>query len=127
MSSLSITDVAQRSGLAPSALRYYETLALISARRDHRGQRRYPRAVLRRLGLIRLGRSLGLSLEQIQAELSGLPPHRAPTRAEWRETSLRWDSLLRDQIDSLAKTRRSLAECTECGCLRPATCSLLDA
>ncbi|WP_161958448.1 MerR family DNA-binding protein [Ornithinimicrobium cavernae] len=127
MGSLSIADVAAQSGLAPSALRYYESLGLISAQRDSLGHRCYSRLMLRRLGLIRLGRSLGLSLQHIGGELGHLPPHRAPTRAEWREISTRWDSLLRNEIAALTTARKSLSECTECGCLKPTSCTLLAA
>jgi MerR family transcriptional regulator, redox-sensitive transcriptional activator SoxR len=121
---LAIGEVAGRSGMAPSALRYYEQLGLITATRTPGGARRYPRSVLRRLAVIRAARNVGLSLPEIQAALESLPPGRPPTAADWAELSSTWRDRLDEQIAALTRLRDGLASCIGCGCLSLDRCAL---
>jgi MerR family redox-sensitive transcriptional activator SoxR len=105
---LTVGEVAQRSGFAPSALRFYERQGLVSATRTSGGQRRYQRSVLRRLAFIRAARNIGLSLDEITAALATLPDGRTPTRADWARLSRSWRSRLDDQIKALTKLRDGL-------------------
>src|SRR5687767_2131168 len=98
MDLLAIGDVARRSGMAPSALRYYEEQGLIGASRTSGGARRYPRSVLRRLAIIRAGRNVGLSLVEIRAALDTLPADRPPTTTDWARLSEGWRDRLDEQI-----------------------------
>lgn len=123
---LAIGDVAGRSGLAPSALRYYEDQGLISAARTVGGARRYPRSVLRRLALIRAGRNVGLSLPEIRAALDTLPPDRPPTVTDWARLSSRWRDRLDEQIAALTQLRDGLTSCIGCGCLSLDRCALAN-
>jgi MerR family redox-sensitive transcriptional activator SoxR len=117
MDLLPIGEVAGRSGMAPSALRYYEDQGLISATRTPGGARRYPRSVLRRLALIRAGRNVGLSLPEIRSALDSLPPDRPPTAADWAKLSRGWRDRLDEQIAALTQLRDGLTSCIGCGCL----------
>ena len=121
---LTIGEVAQRSGFATSALRFYEREGLITASRSSGGQRRYDRAVLRRLAFIRAARNIGLGLEEVREALSSLPPDRAPTRRDWTRMSRRWRSRLDEQIAALEKLRDGLDSCIGCGCLSLERCRL---
>jgi MerR family redox-sensitive transcriptional activator SoxR len=121
---LAIGEVAARSGMAPSALRYYEQLGLIGATRTPGGARRYPRSVLRRLAVIRAARNVGLSLPEIQAALDSLPPGRPPTAADWAELSSTWRDRLDEQIAALTQLRDGLSSCIGCGCLSLDRCAL---
>src|SRR3954468_10680790 len=98
---LTVSEVADRSGFAPSALRFYEREGLLVATRTAGGQRRYERGVLRRLAFIRAARNVGLSLEEVAAALSTLPDGRTPTRADWTRLSRSWRRRLDEQIDAL--------------------------
>src|SRR3978361_196534 len=102
--------------MAPSALRYYEELGLITATRTSGGARRYPRSVLRRLAVIRAGRNVGLSLPEISSALDDLPPERPPTPADWARLSQGWADRLDEQIAALTKLRDGLSSCIGCGC-----------
>src|SRR3954469_8989897 len=102
---MTVGAVAERSGFATSALRYYERLGLISATRTAGGQRRYQRNVLRRLAFIRAARNVGLSLEEVATALSTLPGGRTPTRADWTRLSQGWRRRLDDQIAGLSRLR----------------------
>ena len=124
MDLLAIGEVAGRSGMAPSALRYYEDQGLISASRTAGGARRYPRSVLRRLALIRAGRNVGLSLPEIRAALESLPPGRPPTADDWARLSQGWRDRLDEQIAALSKLREGLSSCIGCGCLSIDRCAL---
>jgi MerR family redox-sensitive transcriptional activator SoxR len=124
--SLSIGEVAQRSGLAPSALRYYESLGLITSTRTVGDRRRYPRAVLRRLAVIRSARNVGLSLEQITETLAGLDPDAAPTKKQWSHISAQWRPILDQRIADLVAVRDSLDSCIGCGCLSMRQCALFN-
>jgi MerR family transcriptional regulator, redox-sensitive transcriptional activator SoxR len=121
---LTVSDVARRSGFAPSALRFYETQGLLSPSRTSGGQRRYQRSVLRRLAFIRAARNIGLSLDEIAAALAGLPETRTPTRADWARLSRGWRKRLDDQITALTALRDGLDSCIGCGCLSLRRCTL---
>jgi MerR family redox-sensitive transcriptional activator SoxR len=123
---LTIGEVAERSGFAPSAVRYYEREGLIRARRTEGGQRRFPRSELRRLAFIRAARHVGLTLEEIREALSTLPASRTPTRADWTRISQRWRSRLDAEIQALAALRDGLTSCIGCGCLSLKTCRLAN-
>jgi MerR family redox-sensitive transcriptional activator SoxR len=122
--SLTIGEVAQRSGVATSALRYYEERGLIAAERAGSGHRRYPRPVLRRIAFIVFAQRIGLTLEEIGAELAKLPPDRAPTRRDWSRLSSGWTSRIDDRIAELERLKVGLTECIGCGCLSLARCQL---
>jgi MerR family redox-sensitive transcriptional activator SoxR len=121
---LAIGEVAGRSGMAPSALRYYEDQGLISATRTAGGARRYPRSVLRRLALIRAGRNVGLSLPEIRSALDSLPADRPPTVTDWARLSSGWRDRLDEQIAALTQLRVGLSSCIGCGCLSLEKCAL---
>jgi MerR family transcriptional regulator, redox-sensitive transcriptional activator SoxR len=123
---LSIGDVAARSGVATSALRFYEAQGLLASQRTSGNQRRYERAVLRRVALIRAGRAAGIPLERIRAALDTLPAERAPTRRDWERLSRAWRSDLDEQIAMLHAVRDRLTTCIGCGCLSIDACTLLN-
>lgn len=121
---LTVGAVADRSGFAPSALRYYERLGLIDAGRTAGGQRRYPRSVLRRLAFIRAARNIGLSLDEVAAALATLPDGRTPTKADWARLSKSWRGRLDEQIAGLLALRNGLDSCIGCGCLSLRRCAI---
>ena len=121
---LAIGEVAGRSGIAPSALRYYEQQGLIAASRTAGGARRYPRSVLRRLAIIRAGRNVGLTLPEIRAALATLPGDRPPTADDWARLSEGWRARLDEQIAALERLRDGLTSCIGCGCLSLGRCAL---
>ena len=121
---LTIGEVAQRSGMAASALRYYEELGLIESTRTSAGQRRFERNVLRRLAFVRAARNVGLSLDEIGAALATLPEGRPPTRADWMRLSKTWQARLDEQIAALQALRDDLGSCIGCGCLSLRRCAL---
>jgi MerR family transcriptional regulator, redox-sensitive transcriptional activator SoxR len=123
---LSIGEVAVRSGVAPSALRFYERRGLISAARTDGNQRRYQRAVLRRIAFIQAGRAAGVSLERIGAALATLPAGRTPSRRDWERLSNRWRNDLDARIATLQALRERLTTCIGCGCLSIDKCELLN-
>jgi MerR family redox-sensitive transcriptional activator SoxR len=123
---LTISELAARSGAAPSALRYYEELGLISAQRTAGQQRRYPRYMLRRVAFIRAGRQLGLALREIKAALDVLPDDKAPTRAQWRRAARAWQSHINERIAELERLSATLDGCIGCGCLSLRTCALYN-
>ncbi len=122
--SLTVSEVAHRSGYAASALRYYEREGLIAASRTSGGQRRYERSVLRRLAFIRAARNVGLTLEEIRAELTRLPAGRTPTKSDWHRISRDWSSRLDEQINALQALRSGLDSCIGCGCLSLKQCAI---
>ena len=121
---LVIGDVARRSGTASSAIRYYESQGLLASTRTAGGQRRFPRAVLRRLAFIRAAQNVGLSLEEIRAALDTLPSGRTPTKADWARLSRSWQARLDEQIAALERLRDGLTTCIGCGCLSLQRCRL---
>jgi len=123
---LSIGEVAARSGIATSALRFYEAEGLLAAQRTSGNQRRYERAVLRRIALIRAGRAAGIPLERIRSALDTLPAGRTPTRRDWERLSRAWRSDLDAQIAMLHAVRDRLTTCIGCGCLSIDACTLLN-
>jgi MerR family redox-sensitive transcriptional activator SoxR len=118
--------VASRSGVAPSALRFYERRGLITASRTDGNQRRYERAVLRRLAFIQAGRAAGISLAAIQGSLDGLPTRRTPDREDWERLSNSWRADLDVRIATLEALRDRLTTCIGCGCLSIDRCDLLN-
>ncbi len=123
---LTIGAVASRSGLAPSALRFYEDRGLISSDRTAGGQRRYHRDVLRRLAFIQAAQRVGLTLEEVGEALRHLPEHSSPDGHEWRELSASWRPLLDDRIRLLTSLRDQLDSCIGCGCLSLSRCKLAN-
>ena len=124
---LSIGQVAERSGVAASALRFYEREGLIHSERSAGGQRRYPREVLRRVSFIRIAQRVGLSLEEIRAAMASLPEGRTPTKTDWERLSRSWRAQLDDRIAVLERLRDRLTGCIGCGCLSLKTCALSNA
>jgi MerR family transcriptional regulator, redox-sensitive transcriptional activator SoxR len=125
-SELSIGEVAARSGVAPSALRFYERQGLIEAARTDGNQRRYDRAVLRRIAFIQAGRAAGVTLADIQRALDGLPRSRTPSRKDWERLSNKWRNDLDARIETLQALRNRLTTCIGCGCLSIDQCDLLN-
>lgn len=123
---LTIGQVAARSGVAPSALRYYESLGLIASTRTAGDRRRYRRAVLRRVAVIRAAQRVGLSLEQIGDAFSTVAPDAAPTREQWARMSARWRPVIDQRIADLEKVRDDLTSCIGCGCLSLQRCRLYN-
>lgn len=123
---LPIGLVARRSGVAASALRFYEAQGLIRADRSAGGHRVYPRHVLRRVAFIRIAQRLGLTLEEIRGALATLPPDRAPTKAEWARLSRTWSGRLDARISALEALRDDLSSCIGCGCLSLQSCRLYN-
>jgi MerR family transcriptional regulator, redox-sensitive transcriptional activator SoxR len=123
---LTIGEVANRTGLAASAIRFYERQGLVQAERAESGQRRFRRDVLRRIAFVRVAQRVGLSLEEIAEALAGLPPDRAPTRSDWARLSRRWRARLDERIALLEGLRDGLTECIGCGCLSLATCRMYN-
>jgi MerR family transcriptional regulator, redox-sensitive transcriptional activator SoxR len=121
---LAIGEVAARSGMAPSALRYYEDQGLIRAERTSGNQRRYTRATLRRVAFIRSAQRVGLTLDEIAEALATLPEGRTPTRADWARLSRSWRPRIDAQIERLERLRAKLDGCIGCGCLSLKTCAL---
>ena len=121
---LAISETARRSGVAASALRYYEERGLISAEREGGGQRRYPRPVLRRIAFIVFAQRVGLTLDEIAAELAKLPPQGVPTRRDWSRLSSTWSERIDARIAELERLRDGLTECIGCGCLSLDRCKL---
>jgi len=123
---LTISEVAKRSGVAASALRFYEERGLIASERAGSGHRRYRRPVLRRIAFIVFAQRIGLTLEEIGAELAKLPPDRAPTRRDWSRLSSGWSSRIDERIAELERLKAGLTECIGCGCLSLARCQLAN-
>jgi MerR family transcriptional regulator, redox-sensitive transcriptional activator SoxR len=123
---LTIGEVARRTGVAASALRFYESQGLISATRTDGNQRRYARATLRRIAFIQAGKTAGIPLADIQTALDRLPAERAPNRRDWELLSQRWREDLNRRIETLVALRDRLTGCIGCGCLSLDTCYLLN-
>jgi MerR family redox-sensitive transcriptional activator SoxR len=123
---LSIGEVAERTGVAVSAMRYYEREGLLSSRRTDGGQRRFHRDVLRRVAFIRVAQRVGLTLEEIRDALATLPAGRTPTKADWERLSRSWRPQLDEQIAMLQRLREDLTSCIGCGCLSLKACALYN-
>jgi MerR family redox-sensitive transcriptional activator SoxR len=123
---LTIGEVAARSGVATSALRFYEEQGLIASERTDSGHRRYPRTVLRLVAFIVFAQKVGLSLEEIRAELARLPRNRAPERADWAKLSGSWTKRIEERIAELERMKATLGECIGCGCLSLDRCQFAN-
>ena len=123
---LTIGDTAARSGVATSALRFYEAEGLISSTRTTGNQRRDERSTLRRIALIQAGKAAGIPLEDIRNALEALPGERTPTKRDWARLSRRWRADLDHRIATLNALRERLTGCIGCGCLSLKTCALLN-
>jgi MerR family redox-sensitive transcriptional activator SoxR len=123
---LTIGEASRRSGVAASALRFYEERGLITSERAGSGHRRYQRPVLRRIAFIVFAQRIGLSLDEIGAELAKLPPDRAPTRRDWSRLSSRWTARIDQRIAELERLKVGLTECIGCGCLSLDRCRLAN-
>lgn len=124
MNELTIGELSARSGIASSAIRYYEDRGLVSSRRTTGNQRRYPRVTLRRLAFVRTAQRVGLALDEIEAALATLPSNRTPTKADWARLSRAWRPRLDAQIAQLERLRDTLDSCIGCGCLSLKRCAL---
>ena len=123
---LSIGLLAERTGVAPSALRYYEAEGLIRATRSDGGQRRYSRDMIRRVSFIRVAQSVGLRLDEIRQALASLPDERTPTERDWHRLSSSWRPRLDEQIALLTRLRDRLDACIGCGCLSLKVCHIVN-
>jgi MerR family redox-sensitive transcriptional activator SoxR len=123
---LTIGEVAERTGVAPSALRFYETKGLIHSERSDGNQRRFHRDMLRRISFIKVAQNVGLSLEDIAGALATLPDQRTPTKEDWSRLSRSWGPVLDEQIAVLQRLRAKLDGCIGCGCLSMKTCHLYN-
>jgi MerR family redox-sensitive transcriptional activator SoxR len=125
--SLSVGEVAARSGVAVSTLHFYESRGLIQSTRNAGNQRRYPRSVLRRVAVIKVAQRMGIPLAAIAEALQALPNRRTPTVADWRRLSARWQQELDARIRTLTQLRDQLDGCIGCGCLSLKACPLRNA
>jgi MerR family redox-sensitive transcriptional activator SoxR len=123
---LSIGALSERTGVAHSALRFYEAEGLVHATRSPGGQRRYPRDILRRVSFIRIAQQVGLTLDEIRTALSSLPDNRTPNKHDWERLSTSWRPRLDAQIAMLERLRDRLTGCIGCGCLSLQACRLLN-
>ena len=124
---LTIGQVAERSGMAVSALRYYEAQGLVAATRTPGGARRFPRSVLRRLAFVRAAQNVGLTLPEIREALATLPDGRTPSARDWAWLSESWRDRLDERIRALEQLRDGLSSCIGCGCLSLTRCALFNA
>ncbi len=123
---ITISEAARRSGVAASALRFYEERGLIASERRAAGHRRYPRSVLRRIAFIVFAQRVGLTLDEIGAELAKLPLDRAPLRNDWSRLSQGWARRIDQRIAELERLKAGLTECIGCGCLSLDRCRLAN-
>ena len=126
MQLLTIGELSDRSGLAPSALRFYEAEGLLHSTRTAGGQRRYHRDALRRVGFVRVAQQVGLSLDEIKEALSSLPDARTPTEKDWERLSASWQPRIEHQIRMLERLRDRLSACIGCGCLSLKVCRIVN-
>lgn len=123
---ISIGVVAARTGVAVSAIRYYESTGLLPAIRSAGGKRLFPRSVIRRVSFILISQQLGYSLEQIAGLLEKLPQQRTPTKADWQKLSVEFSRDIDQRIERLSRLKESLGGCIGCGCLSLKSCSLYN-
>jgi MerR family redox-sensitive transcriptional activator SoxR len=121
---LTIGEIAERTGVAPSALRFYESKGLIASERSDGNQRRFHRDMLRRISFIKVAQNVGLTLDDIADALATLPGGRTPTKEDWSRLSRSWGPVLDEQIAVLQRLRAKLDGCIGCGCLSLRTCAL---
>ncbi|AZC16217.1 MULTISPECIES: redox-sensitive transcriptional activator SoxR [Pseudomonas] len=121
---LTITEIARRSGVNASALRFYESRGLINSARSGSGHRRYPRSVLRRVAYIVFAQRVGFSLEEISEQLDGLPNNHAPMGEDWQRLSATWKARVQQRIAELERLNMSLEECIGCGCMSMDHCKM---
>lgn len=121
---MTIGDVSKRSGIAASALRFYEERGLITSERMGNGHRRFPRSVLRRIAFIVYAQRIGLTLEEIGLELGTFSPNQAPDRDDWSRLAGAWSERIDERIQELERLRKGLTECIGCGCLSLSACRL---
>jgi MerR family transcriptional regulator, redox-sensitive transcriptional activator SoxR len=123
---LTISEVSRRSGVAASALRFYEERHLIESERAGSGHRRYPRAALRRIAFIVFAQRMGLTLQEVAVELAKLPENRVPERADWAKLSSSWTKRIDERIAELERLRAGLTRCIGCGCLSLRDCQFAN-
>jgi MerR family redox-sensitive transcriptional activator SoxR len=124
---LTISEVSRRSGVAASALRFYEERGLIRSERAGSGHRRYPRAVLRRIAFVVFAQRMGLTLDEVGLELAKLPENHVPERSDWANLSRSWAKRIDERIAELERLRAGLTECIGCGCLSLKECQFANA
>ncbi|WP_441248202.1 redox-sensitive transcriptional activator SoxR [Kitasatospora sp. McL0602] len=123
---LSIGEVSARTGVAVSALRFYEELGLIASGRDERNQRRYPRHMLRRVALISVAKRIGIPLQDLQEAFADVPLDRPPSHHEWQRASRGWKRRLEERRQTIERLEAELTGCIGCGCLSMKACALLN-
>ena len=123
---LSIGEISQRTGIATSALRFYESIRLIRSQRNRGNQRRFQRAVIRRVAVIKAAQRAGIPLDDIGQVMGTLPADRAPTSSEWKRFSNSWKRDLEARIGQLTRIKDDLAGCIGCGCLSIENCALIN-
>jgi MerR family redox-sensitive transcriptional activator SoxR len=123
---MTIGEVAERCGVATSALRFYEAAGLIHSERTDSGHRRYSRSVIRRVAFVVFAQKVGLSLDEIRGDLSKLPTNRVPDRSDWGKLSRRWSERIQERIEELERLRAGLTECIGCGCLSLDRCQFAN-
>ena len=123
---LSIGEISQRTGVATSALRFYESIGLIRSQRNRGNQRRFQRAVIRRVAVIKAAQRAGIPLDEIGRAMSTLPADRAPSRDEWERFSNAWKHDLEERIGQLTRIKDDLEDCIGCGCLSIENCALIN-
>ena len=123
---LTITEISRRSGVASSALRFYEERGLIRSERAGSGHRRYQRPALRRIAFIVFAQRMGLNLEEVGAELAKLPENRVPEKSDWAKLSGSWTERIDERISELQRVRNGLTKCIGCGCLSLSECQLAN-
>ena len=123
---LTISEVSQRSGVAASALRFYEDKGLITSERAGSGHRRYQRAVLRRIAFIVFAQRIGMTLDEVAGELAKLPEGRVPEGSDWAKLSRGWSGRIDERIAELQRLRAGLTECIGCGCLSLNKCQFTN-
>lgn len=124
--SLTVGQLAERTGVATSALRFYEERGLIHSERNGAGHRRYPRAVARRVAFVVFAQRVGLTLEEIRAELDKLPTDRVPGREDWDRLTKTWSARIEERIEELQRLKGGLTGCIGCGCLSLESCAILN-
>ncbi|KRC62354.1 transcriptional regulator [Agromyces sp. Root81] len=123
---LTVGEMSRRTGVAPSALRFYEDLGLIASHRTDGNQRRYPRHMLRRVSLISVAKRLGIPLSDVQTAFENVPLDTTPSHADWQQASRRWKRQLELRRLGIEQLERELTGCIGCGCLSMKACRLLN-